>query len=394
MKRKKLDLLALASIPLVMTLGNSMLIPVLPILQSKISITQLQSSLIITIYSVVAIVFIPIAGYLSDRFGRKVVIIPSLIIVAIGGAISAFASWKLNDPYYLIMIGRFIQGVGAAGAFPVVIPTVGDMYRDEDDASQALGIIETSNTFGKVLSPIIGSLLAQFLWYLPFIFVPIFSITALLLIIFLVKVPKRTAVDHQAFKAFKKKINKTFRKDGKWIIAVFIIGVLNMFVLFGYQFNFSNLLENEYEIKGVYGGLILAIPLLILCISSFLSGKIIGDNKVLMKRIIFGGNLLVSIPFLFIFKGIGLVLMTIFLSISSIGIGLSLPCLDTLITKGVKKNIRGSVTSIYSSMRFLGVATGPPIVAIIESDFKLLYFVLAGLSALAALICALAIKPN
>ena len=71
MNRKKIDLLALASIPLVMTLGNSMLIPVLPMLEEALSITQLQSSLVITIYSIAAIVLIPIAGYLSDKFGRK-----------------------------------------------------------------------------------------------------------------------------------------------------------------------------------------------------------------------------------------------------------------------------------------------------------------------------------
>ena len=71
MKRKKVDLLALASIPLVMTLGNSMLIPVLPMLEEALSITQLQSSLVITIYSIAAIILIPIAGYLSDKFGRK-----------------------------------------------------------------------------------------------------------------------------------------------------------------------------------------------------------------------------------------------------------------------------------------------------------------------------------
>src|SRR5699024_2792917 len=145
MKDKKLDLLALASIPLVMTLGNSMLIPVLPILEKELAITEFQSSLIITIYSVVAIVLIPIAGYLSDEYGRKNIIIPSLIITAIGGTIAAIASWLMDEPYIFIMIGRFLQGIGAAGAFPVTIPTVSDMYESEEDVSAGLGIIETAN---------------------------------------------------------------------------------------------------------------------------------------------------------------------------------------------------------------------------------------------------------
>lgn len=394
MNRKKLDLLALASIPLVMTLGNSMLIPVLPMIEDVLSITQLQSSLIITIYSVVAIILIPIAGYLSDKFGRKRIIIPSLIITAIGGGLAAFASWKITEPYLLIMVGRLLQGVGAAGAFPVTIPTVGDMYADEDDVSKGLGIIETANTFGKVLSPIIGASLALVVWFLPFIFVPIFSIISLLLVIFLVKVPKQKQRTKPKFSRFFKNIKAVFKKNGRWLVAIFIIGGLNMFVLFGYQFHFSNLLEKQYQINGVFKGLILAIPLIVLCLASYLSSKKIGDNKRLMKWLIFSGNLIIGVPLLFITKGISLWLIICLLAIASLGIGISLPSLDTLITKGVEKNIRGTVTSLYSSTRFLGVASGPPIVAVMEGNMRVLYISLAILSGVAALVGFFAIKPN
>ena len=78
-------LLALSSIPLVMTLGNSTLIPVIPIIQRQLTLSPLQASLIITVYSIVAVPLIPIAGFLSDRIGRKAVIIPSLILAGLGG---------------------------------------------------------------------------------------------------------------------------------------------------------------------------------------------------------------------------------------------------------------------------------------------------------------------
>ncbi|MGV2910212.1 MFS transporter, partial [Bacillus safensis] len=74
----KKNIIALSSVPLIMTLGNSMLIPVLPEIEKKLSITSFQVSLIITVYSVVAILCIPIAGYLSDRIGRKKILLPCL----------------------------------------------------------------------------------------------------------------------------------------------------------------------------------------------------------------------------------------------------------------------------------------------------------------------------
>ncbi|EFV77000.1 hypothetical protein HMPREF1013_02725 [Bacillus sp. 2_A_57_CT2] len=165
---QKWAILSLSSIPLVMTLGNSMLIPVLPAMENKLNISAFQSSMIITVYSIVAIILIPIAGFLSDHIGRKKVIIPSLFIAGIGGLISGWAAWKMADAYWIILAGRALQGVGAAGAAPIVMPLVGDMFKNDDDVSSSLGLIETSNTFGKVLSPILGAFLAGFIWFLPF----------------------------------------------------------------------------------------------------------------------------------------------------------------------------------------------------------------------------------
>ena len=137
-----------------------MLIPVLPVMESKLGISPFQSSMIITIYSILAIIFIPLAGFLSDHIGRKKVIIPSLVITAIGGLIAAWAGWKMDNP--IILIGRALQGIGAAGAFPIVMPLVGDMFKTDEEVSSSLGLIEMSNTLGKVLSPILGAFLAGF----------------------------------------------------------------------------------------------------------------------------------------------------------------------------------------------------------------------------------------
>ncbi|WP_082631292.1 MFS transporter [Gracilibacillus massiliensis] len=395
MKEKKLDLIALASIPLVMTLGNSMLIPILPIIEKKIGITPFQSSLIITVYSIVAILLIPIAGYLSDKIGRKKVIVPSLIITGIGGLVSAFAAWKLENPFMIILIGRFLQGIGAAGAFPVVIPTVGDMFKDEKDVSAGLGLIETSNTFGKVLSPIIGAWLAIFIWFLPFVFIPIFSAIAVVMVLFMVKSPKEQKTKKQTFKEFLQFIKQVFHDNGRWLTTTFVIGCINMFVLFGFLFHFSTLLEKQYDKEGIIKGLILAIPLLFLCIASYAAGKKIGENKVVMKWVILAGNVIATAPLLFVKTDISLIYISVLLSIAGIGIGISLPTLDAMITEGIEKDVRGTVTSLYSSMRFLGVAAGPPVIAILMNNNEdWMYFFLAGIGGVAILITLFAIKPE
>ncbi|MCX2827326.1 MFS transporter [Bacillus pseudomycoides] len=394
LKKENCCLIALASIPLVMTLGNSMLIPILPTLEKKLHISSFQVSMIITIYSIVAIVLIPIAGYLSDRWGRKMVMVPSLLIAAIGGAITGWVSWKVENPYVWILIGRAIQGIGAAGAMPVVIPCVGDLYKDEKQVSTGLGIIETSNTFGKVLSPILGSALAAVVWFLPFWAIPVLCAVAIILLLLLVKAKKQ---ENQAppFKEFIQSIGSTFQEKGRWLVAIFALGAIIMLILFGILFYLSTILEEKYNIHGVWKGCILAIPLLVLSISSYMAGKKIGDDQDVMKKCIYIGFILAAASVILPLFLKGIYLLILCLVVMGMGIGIALPCLDALITQGIEKEQRGTVTSFYSSMRFTGVAAGPPLYAYFMkgTDHEVFYltciFAVAG-----AIITIVWIKPK
>jgi len=391
---QKWAVLSISSIPLVMTLGNSMLIPVLPIMEKEIDISSFQSSMIITVYSVVAIFLIPIAGFLSDHIGRKKVIIPSLIITAIGGLISAFAGWKMESPYFTILIGRALQGAGAAGAAPIVMPLVGDMFKNEEEVSSSLGLIETSNTLGKVLSPILGAFLAGFFWFLPFFSIPVFCVISIVLMFFLVKTPKKREKPIP-FKQFINNIKEIFKNNWKWLYAVFIIGIILMFILFAVLFYLSDILEKVYDVKNVKKGLFLAIPLGGLCIASYITGKFIKENKVLMKWLTFGGCILLagSIAALTFSKAMWYIIVLFLLS--GIGIGIGLPCLDAFITCGIEKEERGTISSIYSSMRFIGVAAGPPVMAIMMKNIEnVMFFIISGLGIIALLTTFFAIKPE
>lgn len=372
-----------------------MLIPILPEFSKRLHVSSFQVSMIITVYSAIAIVLIPIAGYLSDRIGRKKVIIPSLIIAGIGGLVSGLACWLLQDSYWMVLVGRLLQGVGAAGAFPIVLPLVGDMFRNEDDVSQGLGIVETSNTFGKVLSPILGAFLAGFLWYLPFLTIPVFSLISILLVAFLVKTPAKKQEEPKSFRQFIQSIKAIFKQKGRWLYAIFAIGGICMYVVFGVLFYLSNLLEDQYKIEGVMKGFVLAIPLASLCLASFITGKKIGKNKILMKWITFAGLVLLSAALLFGAMVQSITFLIALLFISGIGIGVALPCLDAFITEGIHKEERGTITSIYSSMRFIGVSLGPPVVSLLmKTSQSLLFYTMTGVSVICAVLALFALRPS
>ncbi|WP_138419805.1 MFS transporter [Aquibacillus sediminis] len=391
---KRWAIVSLASIPLIMTLGNSMLIPVLPMMEKEMGISKLQSSYIITVYSVVAIFLIPIAGFLSDRYGRKIVIIPALLLSGIGGFISGYAAWKLEDPFIWVLMGRILQGIGVSGTAPIVLPLVGDMFRREKDVSATLGLVETSNTFGKVLSPILGSILAGVIWFLPFFSIPVFCLISALLVLFLVKKPKDDKQGPE-FKEFWQNTKKTFKQHGGWLISVFLIGAILMFILFGILFYLSSLMEDTYEITGIKKGFYLAGPLAALCLASFVTGKIIKDNLPKMKWITFAGILLATGSVIAVHFSEQFVYLLMVFLLCGIGIGVSLPCLDALITETMEKGVRGTITCIYSSARYIGVAAGPPVTAMLMNlDLTWMVVLLAALAFIAAVLTLWKVKPK
>src|SRR5699024_2175891 len=167
-------------------------------------------------------------GYLPDRCGRKKVLIPALILTGIGELIAGLAAWKMDNAFTAILIGRILQGMGASGAMPIVLPLVGDMFRRDGDASASLGMIETSNTVGKVLSPILGAALTALILFLPFFSIPLFCLISLLMVIFLIKEEEKDA--EMTFSVYWDNIKTVFQQHSRWLIAVFIIGAILMFI--------------------------------------------------------------------------------------------------------------------------------------------------------------------
>lgn len=387
------EFIAIATIPMVLVLGNSMLVPILPDMQQLLGISKFQSSLVITLFSLAAGIFIPVLGYLSDRFGRKPIIIPSLIIYGAAGILAGFgAVWK---SYTIIIIARTIQGLAAAGTAPIAMALVGDMYNGATE-SKALGLTEASNGAGKVVSPILGSLLALIVWYAAFFAFPVFCALSLIAVLFLIKEPKRDK-QPQKLKAYIQGVLSTLKQKGRWLITSFFAGSLGLFILFGVLFYLSNVLEEEpYSIDGVKKGLVLAIPLLGMVTTSYITGSVIKKNGILMRWLMNIGLISMTLSLaatIFFFKN--LYVFIGLLTISSIGTGLLLPCLNTIITGSVTKEKRGMITSLYSCLRFLGVAAGPPLFGwMMEMSDRIVFVSVASLSLVTLGLVFFLIKPD
>ncbi|MCY8512124.1 MFS transporter [Bacillus atrophaeus] len=384
-----MTIVAIGSIPLILTLGNSMLIPILPQMKSELHLSQFQVSLVITVFSITAAIFIPIVGYLADRFSRKKIIIPCLFLYGIGGLIAGF----FHQSFPLIMAGRALQGLGAAGTGPIAMALSADLFKGAQE-SKVLGIVEASNGMGKVLSPIIGSLIALLVWYGAFFAFPAFCALSILLTWIFIK-EKKKEEEPPTIGKYAKGLLSVFKQEGRWLFTAYLAGATCLFTLFGILFYFSDVLEKTYDTDGVKKGLILAIPLLVMCVTSYITGSKIGQKQPLMKKLIVLGLALMTISYATLSFFEQLVLFISILVISSVGTGLVLPCINSFITGAVGKDRRGFVTSLYGSVRFLGVAIGPPIFGrLMEWSRPGMFLSIAGLTLAVGILVLLLVHVN
>ena len=121
--------LSMASIYAVRMLGLFMILPVFSLYASGLEgVTPFLVGIAIGIYGMTQAIFQIPLGMLSDRFGRKPVIVAGLLVFALGSAVAA-----MSDSIYGIIFGRALQGAGAvaaAVAFLQTHPKVGLVYGD------------------------------------------------------------------------------------------------------------------------------------------------------------------------------------------------------------------------------------------------------------------------
>ncbi|UAL45648.1 MFS transporter [Sutcliffiella horikoshii] len=355
---ENISIISITSTSFILVLGNSMLIPVLPEIRHDLQLTQVQASLILSIFSIAGAVTIPFIGYLSDRFSRKHIILASLLLYGIGGLVSGTASiLQTSFSFEGIIFGRVLQGIGSAGTAPIAMAIVADLFSGSKQL-KVLSLMETTNSLGKVVSPLIGAFIALIMWHYIFFVFPLACSILFILFILYVK-NEESPSEKLIFKDYARHLAGVMKDNKFYLLTSYSAGALCLFLLFGILFYSSDLLESQFETHGFMNGVILSFPLLFLTVASFLTGNVIGKFSNYINRILIVNFLLLSVFLLGILLYDSLWWTILFISLISTSIGIILPCMNAIITNSVKKEARGFVTALYGSVRFVGIALGP-----------------------------------
>ena len=136
-------------------IGFGIVLPILPIYAKRFHISSFRAALLVAAFSAASFVFSPVWGRVSDRFGRKPVLLVSLAGTAVGSLLTGVAGG-----FGLLLVGRMVDGASGASV-SVAQAAAADLARPSDRA-RLFGLLGAAFGVGFVAGPALGALAA--LW--------------------------------------------------------------------------------------------------------------------------------------------------------------------------------------------------------------------------------------
>ena len=137
--------------------------PAMPVVQENFGISNRDIGwMVMSAFSLPALLFVPLCGYFADRYGKRAVLLPTMVLFSVSGGTISLAP----NPETIIAL-RFLQGIGASSIATLNTALVPDLFTGRDRVT-VMGSTAVVQGLGSGVLPLLGGLLALVTWYLPF----------------------------------------------------------------------------------------------------------------------------------------------------------------------------------------------------------------------------------
>ena len=327
--------------------GGDMVLPLFRYIGNDFSVGQFYLGLTITLYMIPFSILQLFSGMLSDVFyGRRKTLLFGATIYSLG-ALSSYFSPSIA----IFLLSRVLQGVGSAFITPISMALVGDVFEAEV-RGRVMGFGALLTTLGATLGPLVGGFMGLIYWRYVFLVMLLFGLILFILIYFFLPEQNLTHFDRK--EAFG------ILKYGIFNFLVILIGFMGLTLFFTrlsiYTFLSNIVLYPPYNLPSNVWGTYLFTAGLGGVIASIISGFLtdfIGRRKV----VLIGFLSLDFLTSLYLFINWFTYLPILLFAMGFIAT-LSFTPLNTLAVE-IDPKLRGTISSIYGSFRFVGYALGP-----------------------------------
>src|SRR5659263_397521 len=273
MNKNKLVIL-LGLVGFIVMADNWVVSPILPAIAENLHSDVAQAGLLITAYMIPFGIFQILFGPLADRFGKKKVIMMSMILFAIATGLCAFGSTLTN-----LAVFRGLTGIFAASVMPISLALIGDVFPMKERQG-AIGTFMGISFLGQGLSMAIGGIIAYLLnWRGVF---GVYAVLSLIPVFLLAKnykfLPSEKHPDSKIFAPYGKLLSTS-----KSLFTYIIVLLEGMFIIGSFSF-VGAYISKIFDFNFMIIGLIMTAFGVMTVIGGRVSGKIaakIGGKKIL-----------------------------------------------------------------------------------------------------------------
>ncbi|MEO1377757.1 MAG: MFS transporter [Cyanobacteria bacterium J06635_10] len=330
--------------------------PILPTIAKGLNISPSQAGLIMAAYLIPVAIGTPIFGVLADKFGFKKVLIPSLLLFALGGTLCAFA-----PNFHSLVEWRILQGIGAAPLEALVLSIISSLYSGKR-LTAAMAVNSAAIGVGSTIYPTLGGILAGISWRYPFA-LSLLAVPVALLVLLKLKLAKREK-NTQKFKIgnYVKNIVKSIQN--RQVLALFLAIIALFMVEFGAFYTFTPVMaESKLGASSAVIGIILTTNAISLTIFSFFIGLF--ARKLSEVRLIQISLIIFSIALCIIPSVNSIPMLVIPCILIGIVEALAFPSLQGSLAKFAPQESRAGFMSLNVTIQSIGRAIGPVFAGII-----------------------------
>jgi len=343
--------------------GFGIVIPVLPFYAegTAFNATPRMVGLLFASYSIMQLIFSPILGGLSDKHGRRPVLLLSIIGTGIGFLVLGLAKTVL-----MLFIGRILDGI-TGGNISTAQAYIADITTKENRA-KGMGLIGAAFGLGFIFGPAIGGILSQWGIHVPFFFAAALCFANAVLLYF--RLPETVTADHPAKnkaggRSWRQVANALKQPRLGFVLIIYFLFIV-AFSIMTTSFSLYTMFRFGYDAQHT-GYLFAYVGLIAVIIQGGLIGRLVKRFGEL-PLVIFGAFCfaisLFAVPFVGPAAG-GLAGLLIGGGVFSMGNSLATPALTSLASKSVGPAEQGTVLGVTQSVASLARAVGPFLAAVL-----------------------------
>ncbi|MEQ8174158.1 MAG: MFS transporter [Syntrophomonadaceae bacterium] len=334
---------------LLVGMGFSIIIPVLPFYAKNMGASAFQLGLLMTVYALCQFIFSPIWGRYSDRVGRRPVLLAGLL-----GFAFTFFCFAFATHLWMLYVIRIAGGIFSCATLPTAMAVVGDSTSVDKRASH-MGLMGASMGMGMIMGPAIGGMLSHYSLSLPFLFAGLLCFLNFVAVFIWVKESHTRRGEANPGIKTASLISSLKTPLAAYFIIMLLISIADA----SHQGTFALYVKDRANFNSVQTGWAFTLAGLGTVLAQ---GLILGrmTNRVGEERTAKTGILVMGASFaLFLYADNFLKVMAC-MGIYALGVGLIRPALNSRISKQATDS-QGSTLGILQSYDSLGRVIGPSI---------------------------------